>query len=84
MTEYQILILASIIEKETGSSADRPLIASVFHNRLKRRMRLDSDPTVIYGMEDFNGNLTRKDLRPHCLQHLPTVRTPPTHLQSRG
>ena len=70
MTEYQILILASIIEKETGSSADRPLIASVFHNRLKRRMRLDSDPTVIYGMEDFNGNLTRKDLRTPLLTTL--------------
>ena len=62
-SEYEILILASIIEKETGTPVDRPMIASVFHNRLKRRMRLYSDPTVIYGLKEFNGNLTRKDLR---------------------
>ena len=85
MTEYQILILASIIEKETGSSADRPLIASVFHNRLKRRMRLDSDPTVIYGMEDFNGNLTRKDLRtPTAYNTYRRYGLPPTPICSPG
>jgi UPF0755 protein len=54
--------LASIIEKETGDPTERPLIASVFHNRLKRGMRLETDPTVIYGIKNFNGNLTRKDL----------------------
>jgi UPF0755 protein len=54
--------LASIIEKETGVEAERPLVAAVFHNRLKRKMPLQSDPTVIYGLKDFNGNLTRKDL----------------------
>ncbi|HIO62485.1 MAG TPA: endolytic transglycosylase MltG [Deltaproteobacteria bacterium] len=63
MREYEVLTLASIVEKETGIDADRPMIASVFHNRLKRRMRLDSDPSVIYGLKDFNGNLTRKHLR---------------------
>jgi len=63
MGEYEVLTLASIVEKETGIDADRPMIASVFHNRLKRRMRLDSDPSVIYGLKDFNGNLTRKHLR---------------------
>jgi UPF0755 protein len=56
------LTLASIIEKETGAAFERPLISSVFHNRLKKGMRLASDPTVIYGIPDFNGNLTRKDL----------------------
>ncbi len=63
MSEYNVLTLASIVEKETGTDSDRPLIASVFHNRLKRKMRLDSDPTVIYGIKNFDGNLTRKHLR---------------------
>jgi len=51
-----------IIEKETGDPSERPLIASVFHNRLKRGMRLETDPTVIYAIKDFDGNLTRKHL----------------------
>jgi len=61
-SDHQIVILASIIEKETGAPFERPLISSVFHNRLKRKMRLESDPTVIYGLEDFDGNLKRKHL----------------------
>ncbi len=60
---HQIITLASIIEKETGASFERPIISSVFHNRLKKRMRLESDPTVIYGITNFNGNITKKDLR---------------------
>jgi UPF0755 protein len=60
---HKTVTLASIIEKETGVATERPLISSVFHNRLKKRMRLESDPTVIYGIEDFDGNLTRKHLK---------------------
>ncbi len=62
MTLHEIVTLASIIEKETGAAAERKLISSVFHNRLNRNMRLQSDPTVIYGLKNFNGNITKKDL----------------------
>jgi UPF0755 protein len=60
---HEIVTLASIIEKETGKEEERSLIASVFTNRLRRNMRLESDPTVIYGVEGFDGNITRKHLR---------------------
>ena len=63
LTLHQVVTLASIIEKETGDPAERPLIASVFHNRMQKGMRLETDPTVIYGIKDFDGNLTRKHLR---------------------
>jgi UPF0755 protein len=62
-SRHEIITLASIIEKETGIEAERPLVSAVFHNRLKRNMALQSDPTVIYGLKDFDGNLTRKDLK---------------------
>jgi UPF0755 protein len=58
----ELVTLASIVEKETGVVAERPLIAAVFLNRLKRGMRLETDPTVIYGIEDFDGNLRRVHL----------------------
>jgi len=63
LTTHELLTLASIVEKETGVEAERALVAAVFHNRLKRQMPLQSDPTVIYGLKHFNGNLTKKDLR---------------------
>ncbi|MDO4904867.1 MAG: endolytic transglycosylase MltG [Lautropia sp.] len=60
----ELLILASIVEKETGLEEDREMVASVFHNRLRVGMPLQSDPTTIYGLgESFDGNLRRKDLR---------------------
>ncbi len=67
-SKHQVIILASIVEKETGAKFERPRIAGVFTNRLKKRMRLQSDPTTIYGIyENYNGNLRKK----HLLQKTP-------------
>ena len=64
LDKRQVVILASIIEKETGAASERGTVAGVFANRLKRKMRLQSDPTTIYGIfETFNGNLKRRHLR---------------------
>ncbi|MCZ6541473.1 MAG: endolytic transglycosylase MltG [Nitrospinae bacterium] len=61
-TFHEIITLASLIEKETGLGKERKLISSVFHNRLAKNMRLQTDPTVIYAMVNFDGNIRKKDL----------------------
>jgi len=62
LSQHQVLTLASVIEKETGAVEERPEISAVFHNRLKKRIPLQSDPTVIYGLPNFDGNIHKKDL----------------------
>lgn len=62
ISEREVVILASIIEKETPLSEEKPLISAVFHNRLKKKIPLQSDPTVIYGIKNFDGNLTKEHL----------------------
>ncbi len=85
ISEREAVILASLIEKETSLSEEKPLISAVFHNRLKKKIPLQSDPTVIYGIKNFNGNLTKEDL----LRHTPyntylMVGLPPTPICNPG
>jgi UPF0755 protein len=83
---YDALILASIVEKETALASERPRIAGVFTRRLQTGMRLQTDPTVIYGIGvDFNGNLTRRDLRTDTPYNTYTRRgLPPTPIALPG
>ncbi|MFO0006311.1 MAG: endolytic transglycosylase MltG, partial [bacterium] len=60
---HRTLTLASIIEKETGARVERPRISAVFHNRLRKRMKLQTDPTVVYGVADHDGDIKRSDLQ---------------------
>ena len=82
---HQVVTLASIIEKETGAPFERPLISSVFHNRLKKKMRLESDPTVIYGLKNFDGNLNRKHLETRTPYNTYRIRAlPPGPISNPG
>jgi UPF0755 protein len=86
MTFHELLTLASIVEKETGQAIERPLVASVFLNRLAQGMRLQADPTVVYGLlPQFAGRLTRNDLRAETPYNTYVVKgLPPTPIANPG
>jgi UPF0755 protein len=85
MTLHEIVTLASIVEKETGKASERPLIASVFLNRMRKRMRLESDPTVIYGIKNFSGNLKKSDLSTYTPYNTYVIRgLPPGPIANPG
>jgi UPF0755 protein len=85
ISEREGVILASIIEKETSLPEEKPLVSAVFHNRLRKKMPLQSDPTVIYGLKDFGGNLKKEHLMkltPYNTYLIP--RFPPTPICNPG
>jgi UPF0755 protein len=85
MSQREIVILASIIEKEASLPEEKPFVSAVFHNRLKKKIPLQSDPTVIYGIKNFNGNLTRVDLqRPSPYNTYLNNGLPPTPICNPG
>ncbi|MGA2464095.1 MAG: endolytic transglycosylase MltG [Thermodesulfobacteriota bacterium] len=85
ISQREAVILASIIEKETPLLDEKPLISAVFHNRLKKKMPLQSDPTVIYGIKNFDGNLTKEDLlRPTPYNTYLVNGLPPTPICNPG
>jgi UPF0755 protein len=85
-TPYEALILASIIERETQAEFDRSYVSAVFHRRLAEGMRLESDPTVIYGLGDrFDGNLRKRDLRHRSAHNTYVIKgLPPTPIANPG
>jgi UPF0755 protein len=85
ISEREVVVLASIIEKETSLSEEKPLISAVFHNRLKKKIPLQSDPTVIYGIKNFTGNLTKEHLmRPTPYNTYLQAGLPPTPICNPG
>jgi UPF0755 protein len=85
ISQREAVIIASIIEKETSLPEEKPLISAVFHNRLKKKIPLQSDPTVIYGIKNFNGNLTKEDLlRPTPYNTYIKYGLPPTPICNPG
>lgn len=85
LTANEIVTLASVVEKETGAPSERPHIAGVFHLRLKKRMKLQSDPTIIYGLTDYNGDIRYKDIhKPHPWNTYVIPGIPPSPIAGPG
>jgi UPF0755 protein len=85
MTENEVLTLASIIEKEAVVDSERPLISAVYHNRLKKKMQLQADPTAIYGIKSSKEKITRKDLQRKTLYNTYKIKgLPPGPIASPG
>lgn len=85
LSRHEVLTLASIIEKEAGNQEEMPIISSVFHNRYSRGMPLQADPTVIYGIKDFDGNLKKEHLTdPHAYNTYVHVGLPPGPICNPG
>lgn len=82
---HKVLTLAAIVEKETGRPEERPHISSVFHNRIKKGMKLQTDPTVIYGIKNYDGNIRKRDLlEPHPYNTYVITGLPPGPIASPG
>ncbi|MCP4498686.1 MAG: endolytic transglycosylase MltG [Deltaproteobacteria bacterium] len=82
---HKVLTLAAIVEKETGQGFERPMISRVFHNRMKRGMKMQTDPTVIYGIKNYDGNIRKKDLLTHHGYNTYTIKgLPPGPIASAG
>ena len=85
LSPYEVVTLASVVEKETGVASERPLIGGVFHNRLRKGMRLESDPTIIYGLKNYDGNIRKSDIRrPHPWNTYVIPALPPTPIAGPG
>jgi UPF0755 protein len=85
LTRREVVTIASLVERETGISDERPLVSAVLHNRLKKNMRLQCDPSVIYGLENFNGDLTRKELETYTPYNTYLISgLPPTPIANPG
>lgn len=82
---HKVLTLAAIVEKETGQPKERPHISSVFHNRMKKGMKMQTDPTVIYGIKNYDGNIRKRDLTtPHAYNTYTIPGLPPGPIASPG
>jgi len=82
---HKTLTLAAIVEKETGQGFERPMISRVFHNRMKKGMKMQTDPTVIYGIKNYDGNIRKKDLLTHHAYNTYTIKgLPPGPIASAG